>query len=176
MARVTLAGRGVMAGDLMANWIPIAVAEPLVRTSSAAWESYVEEHYADDPAGPWSDWEPAGVADVQARCAQFRLLGAVYDVAVDLKFTRMEERLNLTAHEQQGSDITNASGVCSIALDPDYYQPPAVQPRITGAGVVNLIVSAVSGSAFTVNSYTAAGAVAPNIPFTWTALGYGRTP
>jgi hypothetical protein len=51
-----------------------------------------------------------------------------------------------------------------------------VQPRITGAGVVNLIVSAVSGSAFTVNSYTAAGAVAPNIPFTWTALGYGRTP
>jgi hypothetical protein len=176
IAKILLWGRGVIAADYMINWIPLSSAQPLRRTTSAAWDAAVTERYLLADGTTWSDWGPAGGTQHLTTAMQFRLTAAVFSVATDLRFGRMEESLMLVPYEQAGAATTSASGVVTVPLNPTYYSPPLPYVRLTQTGGPTgmLLLTGLTGSQFTVQSFTPSGAVNPTVPFNWVATGYGR--
>ena len=83
--------RGISQADVMANWVPIAIARPLASARSDQWNVQTEYRVIDDvqvmadwlplaSAVPiaaastnWSEWRPIQVGDITARFLQFRL-------------------------------------------------------------------------------------------------------
>lgn len=176
LSKVLLAGRGVVTADIMSNWIPLAVAVPLTRTTSADWDAEVDERYRLADGVAWSDWRPAMAGEVITKDMQYRLRAASYTQGTDVKFTRMEEWLMLPAHEQTGTNVTDANGIRQVQLNPDYYMTPEVHVQPVGSTGAFLYLTDVTPTTFTVKSILPGGAVAPNLNFTWTAYGYGRLP
>lgn len=174
MSKVLLFGRGVIAADYMVNWVPLASAKPLTRTTSAAWDTVLEERYrlADSS---WSPYQPAGVAALETNGVQFRLRMAVFEPATDVRMGRMEEWLMLLPYKQVGSGTTNASGNLVVTFNPAYYQPPTVYAWPT-SGNVMVVVVGVTKTQCTITSYTPGGAVAANVPVSYEVNGYGRAP
>jgi len=159
----------------MVTWVPLASAKPLASNTSDQWDAHIEMRVSQD-AVEYGDWTPLKSTLITGRAFKWRLVGAVYDLQTTLRMMQAEVRVEIPTRSVTGNDAAlDATGHLSVVYAHGFAATPTVQltarQGLSAGGNIVLIES--DRDHFKVEHRNAAGAATAGGSIDYFVQGYG---
>jgi predicted phage tail protein len=175
---VPLASQAPLASGVsgtMAAWVPLASAVPLAIGRSNQWDAHVEVRVSQDGVA-YDEWTPLKSALIAGRAFEWRLIGAVYDLATTLRMKRAEVDVQVPTRAISGNDLVlDGTGHLVVTYPRPFLARPSVQltARQDLAPGGNIVLIESDAHHFKVEHRNAAGAPTAGGSIDYYVQGYG---
>lgn len=152
--RSKIVGYGIHTDDIMAKWIPISIAKPLAKSSSAQWNAQLQVRTSDDSivmadwkptasakplnavTNSWSEWRNITVSDETAKVMQFRVKMESFDP--DIKVVMVDGRVEVDAADWiwRSNDVAIPAVGKDIVYSTPFMDAPVVSVTIDGSTTI----------------------------------------
>lgn len=111
----------------MASWVPLAMAKPLSSEGSSNWDAHIECRVSQDGVD-WGDWFPLKSSVITMQAAEWRMVGAVYDLATTFVAIEAGVLVEVPLRNVQGSDVPlDGTGHLTVTYAAPFLVTPTVQ-------------------------------------------------
>jgi predicted phage tail protein len=167
---------GTLPGSVMANWQPLAVAEPLAGNVSDQWDGVLLVRTTDDnPSGSptWSAYRPVGIEEIECRAMSFRWVLTDLDGYTNVATSNLEVTVDMDDRVIGARNVSIGVSGETLVFDPAFKAVPAIVVTPYGLGSTDrYVVDNQTASSFRVRLFDNGGTgIAGTID--WVAKGYG---
>ena len=162
-------------GYTMSTWVPLASAKPLQGSASPYWDAGIEARVSQD-AVAFEDWFPLKNTIITGRAFEWRVVGSIYDLATTLRITRAEVWNEVPVRSERGDDVLlDGTGHLVVTYLTGFLATPSVQltARQSLAAGGNIVVTESDRFHFKVEHRNAAGAATAGGAIDYLVQGYG---
>jgi hypothetical protein len=101
----------------MSTWVPLAMAIPLQMGLSPNWDAHIEARVSQN-GETFDEWFPLKSTLITARAFEWRLVGAIYDLATTLFLLRAEVWCEVPTRAERGDDVVlDGMGITNMPND-----------------------------------------------------------
>ncbi|HKU98175.1 MAG TPA: phage tail protein [Vineibacter sp.] len=162
--------------NAMSTWRPLALAVPLAMGSSTNWDGHIECRVAQEDGVTFAPWFPLKSTIITGRRFQYRMIGAIYDLATTMRVVRAAVLVEVPLRSIQGNDVAlDGTGHLVVAYAVGFLATPTVQltarQNLSAGG--NIVITESDRDHFKVEHRNAAGAATAGGSIDYFVQGYG---